>query len=45
NLLGKKIKSFNAQERTLNVSEFSPGLYFLQINTKEDTFIKKVKIE
>lgn len=42
---GKQLKKFNRKKRVLDTSGLSPGIYFLQLNTKEDSMSKKILIE
>jgi hypothetical protein len=42
---GKKLKTFNASCRNLNISGLSSGVYFLSISTTKGGFVQKVVIE
>lgn len=41
-LTGKVIKEFNATSRQLNISEFTSGIYFLEIANTESTSVVKI---
>ncbi|HET8574366.1 MAG TPA: T9SS type A sorting domain-containing protein [Edaphocola sp.] len=44
-LSGRKVKTFSAESKTLNLSGVAAGLYLLQVKTKEGTITQKVQVQ
>ena len=42
NLNGQVIKEFNKNTRSCNISDLSPGVYFVEINTQTNTVTKRL---
>jgi len=45
NASGKRIKSYKNIKQSINISELSAGLYFIEIHTKSGVVVKKLIIE
>jgi hypothetical protein len=42
---GKRIKSFNPSNTSVNLSDVAPGVYLLQMTTAEGNFCEKIRLE
>ena len=45
NYTGKRIKSFNPSNTSVNLSDLAPGVYLLQMTTAEGNFCEKIRLE